>query len=314
MSSRLPSLNALRAFESAARHRSLTRAAEELHVTPAAISHQVKALEADLGIKLLSREGQDYVLTNAAAASLPRLREGFDCLADAVRLMREDTSANLLTISVSPTFASIWLVPRIDRFKVAYPDYDVRLETTDAMTDFAREGVDMAVRFGAGDYPGHDSIKLFSEEIAPVCSPDLLKRLGPVETPADLLSLPLLHVDWRAGQPDAPSWAMWAKAAGLPDADVRRGLRFSHAATAHQAAIRGQGVALLNAAMAEDAISAGYLTKPFDISLRFRFAYYIVYPEDWRDLPKIAAFRSWLLSESAKADSLPTAEGVQDRT
>ena len=302
MDQRLPSLNALRAFETMARHLSLTKAARELHVTPAAVSHQIKALEADLGVTLLRRVGGEFVLSETAQVALPVLSSGFDQIAEAARRLRTDQARHFLTLSVGPTFAASWLVRRLGAFKASFPEIDVRLETTDRMTDFIRDGVDVAIRFGSGSYPGLQGIRLFDEEIFPVCSPDLLERGPPLVEPADLAGHSLLHVDWTMGQPagDTLDWQMWLRAAGAAQVDAERGARFSHSNLALQAAIAGQGVALGSESLAGDDLAAGRLVRPFDVTLPMNFAYYLVYPEDTAERPKIANFRQWILAEIAR--------------
>ena len=299
MTQRLPSLNALRAFEAAARHLSLTKAARELHVTPAAVSHQVKALEADLGVSLLRRVKGEFVLTETAQTVRPVLSAGFDRIAEAVRRLRADEALRFLTVSVSPTFAANWLVRRLGAFKRAFPEIDVRLQTTNEITEFARDGVDIAIRFGAGDYPGLHAIRLFDEEIFPVCSPALLERGPPLVHPADLAGHTLLHVEWSwamtRGEP--LDWQMWLRAAGAEEVDATRGPRFSYTSFALQAAADGQGLALGSEALAGDDLAAGRLVRPFDVVLPVNFAYYLVYPEDTAERPKIANFRHWILAE-----------------
>jgi LysR family glycine cleavage system transcriptional activator len=301
MNQRLPSLNALRAFEAAARHLSLTKAARELHVTPAAVSHQVKALEADLGVSLLRRVKGEFVLTETAQTVLPVLRAGFDQIAEAARRLRADEARHFLTISVGPTFAATWLVRRLGGFKAAFPEIDVRLQTTDQVVDFAREGVDIGIRFGAGDYPGLQAVRLFDEDIYPVCSPGLLERGPPLDSPADLAGHSLLHVEWTAaltkGKEETLDWQLWLRAAGAEQVDALRGPRFSHANLALQAAIEGQGLALGSESLARDDLAAGRLVRPFDVVLPVNLAYYLVYPEETAERPKIAAFRHWILTE-----------------
>ena len=300
MTQRLPSLNALRAFEAAARHRSLTNAARELNVTPAAISHQVKALEADLGIGLLRRIKGEFQLSETARAALPGLRAGFDQIAEAARRLRGDDADRFLTISVGATFATTWLVRRIGNFTESFPDIDVRLQTTDRLADFARDGVDVGIRFGRGVYPGCEAIRLFDEEIFPVCSPDFAARKSPLETPADLATRTLLHVDWtRDGGSETLDWEMWLRAAGARSVDHTRGLRFSHSSIALQMAIDGRGVALGSNSLVSDDLKAGRLIRLFDVALPVNFAYYLTYPEETADSPKIVAFRDWILSQTS---------------
>ena len=310
MTQRLPSLNALRAFEAVARHLSLTKVAQELHVTPAAVSHQIKSLEADLGVSLLHRLKGSFVLTETAQTALPLLSGGFEQIAEAARRLRRDETQRFLTISVSPAFAVTWLVRRLGAFSAAYPEIEVRLQTTNVRTDFASEGVDMAIRFGTGDYLGEQAIRLFDEVIFPVCSPSLL-GLGPkLERPADLAAHTLLHVEWTwsmtRGEP--LDWQMWLRAAGAGEVDAQHGPRFSNAGLALQAAIEGQGLALGSESLAGDELAAGRLVRPFDVALPVNFAYYLVYPEDTAERPKIASFRQWILSEiaaGASADDQP---------
>ncbi|MCG8692455.1 MAG: transcriptional regulator GcvA [Minwuiales bacterium] len=297
MADRLPSLKALRAFEAVARHLSLTAAAAELHVTPAAISHQVKALEADLGVTLLRRVGNQFRLTEVALDALPALQAGFDSLTEAVRRLRADESRWFLTISVGPTFASNWLVRRLGRFKVMYPDIEVRLDTSDLLADFVRDGVDVAIRFGSGEYPGARSHRLFDEEIYPVCSPELLETGPPLTQPDDLANYTLLHATWTRDSEDTIDWEMWLRAAGAANVDASRGPRFGHANIALQAAAQGAGFALASNSLAGDDLAAGRLVCPFDIVLPLNFAYYLVYPEATAETPKIAAFHDWLMSE-----------------
>jgi LysR family glycine cleavage system transcriptional activator len=295
---RLPSLNALRAFEAAARHLSLTKAARELNVTPAAVSHQVKALEADLGVSLLRRVSGAFFLTETAQAALPVLRAGFDQIAEAARRLRADEARHFLTISVGATFAANWLVRRLGRFKEAFPEIDVRIQTTDEMANFVRDGVDIGIRFGSGNYPGLQAIRLFEEEIYPVCSPKLLERGPPLDSPADLAGHTLLHVEsWALTKGETLDWQLWLRAAGAEDVDARRGPRFSHASLSLQAAIEGQGLALGSESLARDDLAAGRLICPFDVVLPVNFAYYLVYPEETADRPKILAFRQWMLAE-----------------
>ncbi len=299
MPQRLPSLNALRAFEAAARHLSLTKAARELHVTPAAVSHQVRALEADLGVSLLRRVKGEFVLTETAQTVLPVLRAGFDQIAEAARRLRADEARHFLTISVGPTFAATWLVRRLGAFKAAFPEIDVRLQTTDQVVDFARDGVDVGIRFGAGDYPGLQAVRLFDEEIYPVCSPGLLERGPPLDSPADLAQHTLLHVEWTWAltKGETLDWQLWLRAAGAQQVDALRGPRFSHTSLALQAAIEGQGLALGSESLARDDLTAGRLVRPFDVVLPVNFAYYLIYPEETAERPKIANFRHWILAE-----------------
>lgn len=302
MSRRLPPLNALRAFEAAARHLSFRKAAEELNVTPAAVSHQIKGLEDHVGVALFRRMTRALLLTDAGQAALPLLREGFDKLAEAAARIAAHESADVLTVSVGPSFASKWLVPRLDRFRAAHPQIDVRLDANDELVDFRQDGVDVAVRYGSGAYPGLRADLLFGELVVPVCSPALLSGAHPIRTPDDLRHHTLLHLDWRMEDTAAPNWRMWLLAAGIKGIDPTRGPRFNIESMAVQAAVEGHGVALADSVLVQDDLAAGRLVTPFELSLPgpTRFCYFLVSPEATAGQPKIAAFREWILAEAAR--------------
>ena len=298
---RLPPLNALRAFEAAARHLSFTRAAEELHVTPAAVSQQVKALEEYAGTPLFRRLTRALRLTEAGQAVLPPLQEGFEKLAEAAKVLRERDDERVLTVSTPPTFGAKWLVPRLDRFHREHPEYDLRLDATDRRIDFRDETADVALRYGAGHYPGLVAECLLSEFSLPVCSPALLDGEHPLRTPSDLRHHVLLHVEWTAGKESAPSWRMWLRAAGVDDVPADRGPRFNVESLALQAAMDGQGVALASGATVADDLAAGRLVQPFPDAGQqaTRFCYYLVYPQSHLARAKVAAFRDWVMKEVA---------------
>jgi LysR family glycine cleavage system transcriptional activator len=306
MERRLPPLNALRAFEAAARHLSLTRAAEELHVTPAAISHQVKGLESFLGVKLFRRANRSLRLTDAGQASLPGLREGFDRLAEAMEAVRAGDESGPFTVTVPPSFGAKWLVARLDRFTRRHPGYDVRLDASMRLVDLMREGVDIAVRYGAGEYPGMRVDRLMDEVAIPVCSPRLLEGDHPLRVPADLCGHTLLHHTVPSQDDKFPDWPMWLQAAGVKNCDLARGPTFSMASMAVEAAIEGQGVALVGDVLVTDDIAAGRLVRPFALSFPVNFAYYVVSPLVTVERPRVVAFREWLLEE-ARASGRPTA-------
>ncbi len=301
MSARLPPLNALRAFEVAGRHLSLTRAAEELHVTPAAISHQIKTLEDYLGVKLFRRMNRALLLTDAGQACLPGLRQGFEHLAEAVDAARQQSANRALTVSVAPSFGAKWLVPRLDHFYAEHPGMDVRVEASTRLVDPFREDIDLCIRFGQGNYPGLHVECLIADEVIPVCSPDLLKGDRALHTPEDLRHQILLHADlpFKDGYPD---WRMWLAAAGVKDVDVDRGPRFTMASMAVQAAVSGQGVALAGRVLVEDDIHAGRLVNPFELRFPVKFAYYLVYPAATADQPRIVAFVNWLKAEAQSSN------------
>ncbi len=287
----LPSLNGLRAFEAAARHQSFTRAAEELSVTQTAVSHQIRTLEERLGLKLFERRGPALRLTKAAKNYLPSVRSAFDELYDATeRLMGRDGDATL-TVSTLTSFAVKWLVPRLGGFQDLHPEVSIRITTSMASVNFDRDDVDVAIRFGRGDWPGLRVDRLIREDIFPVCSPRLLDGPHPLGRPADLASHTLLHVvGFRE------DWQVWLTAAKVDGVDPSSGLRFDLIVNALQAAIDGLGVALGRTALVQGDLAAGRLIAPFDISLPIEAAYYVVAPEQTADLPKIVAFREWLIT------------------
>ncbi|HTO84421.1 MAG TPA: transcriptional regulator GcvA [Methylomirabilota bacterium] len=296
MARHLPPLNALRAFEAAARHLSFTKAARELHVTQAAVSHQIKGLEEYLGVPLFHRHRKAVLLTEAGQLCLPGLRDGFDRLAAAIDSIRNLDNANVLTVTTPPSFAAKWLVPHLDQFRKAHPDYEVRIDASTNLVDFERENVDVAIRYGSGSYPGLESELLFEIEVFPVCSPRLCKGRHPLRSPQDLKWHTLLHTEWRA-RGEEPDWRMWLLAAGAPDVDWSRGPQFNDVTVAIQSAIEGQGVALGRGALVAADLKAGRLVRPFRLSVAGRFRYYLVYPAAALKRPKVAAFRDWLLQE-----------------
>ncbi len=298
MARKLPPLNALRAFEAAARHLSVTKAAEELNVTPAAVSHQVKALENQLEVALFRRLNRALMLTDAGQMFLPGLREGFDRLAGAVERVRSACETGTLNVSVAPSFAAKWLVPRLDRFRAAHPDLDVRIDANDHIVDLSRGEADVAIRYGPGRYPGLRVEQLFGDEVFPVCSAGLCEGPSPLREPGDLRRHTLLHVGWDTRDESWPGWRMWLLAAGVDGIDATRGSRFSMQSMAVQAAIEGHGVALVSSAIVADDLAAGRLCKPFTLSLPIDFAYYVVSTEVAAEQPKIAAFHDWVLAEA----------------
>jgi len=300
MSRRLPPLNALRAFEAAARHLSFKAAAEELNVTPAAISQQVKLLEAHLGRPLFRRLTRALVLTEAAQLGLPALRSGFDALAEAVETMSGDDRDSVLTVSVAPSFGAKWLVPRLTRFQQSHPEIDVLIDATDRLADFQRDGVDLALRFGAGDYPGLSVRRLFADRILPVCSPALLQGQHPLREPPDLRHHSLLHYQKPHAEEADPAWTMWLSAAGVEGVDGRRGPRFTAYTLALEAAVAGQGVALVESSLVFGDLAAGRLVQPFADVPGFdtEFAYFIVHPPAGERQAKVRQFRDWVLAEA----------------
>lgn len=301
MARRLPPLNALRALEAAARRMSFTRAAEELSVTPAAVSHQIRDLEARLGAPLFRRGPQGLEPAEPLRRALPLLIEGFDRLEEAAGRLAPGPRA--LTVSVAPSFAAKWLVPRLDRFHAAHPGLDLRLQASHALADFAGDGVDVAVRYGAGRYPDLVVRRLMGEAMVPVCAPTLLRRGPPLRAPADLAGHTLLHVDWRGALEMAPSWRMWLRAAGVEDVDPDRGPRFDIESLALEAAAAGQGVALASGAIAAADLASGRLVRAFPgrDETESAFCYWLVHPERKAADPAVAAFIAWALAEAAES-------------
>lgn len=298
---RLPPLNALRAFEAAARHLSFTKAADELSVTQAAVSHQVKALERRLNVQLFQRANRALTLAAAGNAYYPALKKVFDALHDATQQLVERKLRPTITVSVLPSFASKWLVPRLGRFRERNPEYDLLLAPSEELVDFARDNVDIGIRYGRGAYPGLHVERLLEEEIFPVCSPSLLDRTGAVKTPHDLRRVTLLHDD------DHEGWRTWLTAAGETSIDLDRGPIFTDSGMLVQAAVEGQGVALARGAIAEHDLAAGRLVRLFDVTLVSEIAYYVVCPPTMVEVPKIAVFRAWLKDEADRyiAERLP---------
>lgn len=298
----LPGLVLLRGFEATARHLSFTRAAAELGVTPAAVSHHVRELERLLQVTLLKRSSRSVRLTPEGEVLQAGVAEGLEAIKRAVHRISGEAKRRLV-VSVSPTFAAKWLMPRLTRFLKAHPEADVRLEVATRLVDFSREDADMGLRYGHGRYEGLTVERLFQETIFPVCSPALLEGPHPLRRPEDLAHHTLLHVDWQAQGAVWPDWDMWLRAAGVTGLDTSRGLRLSVTALALQAAMDGQGVALGESTLVADDLAAGRLVRPFRTSLRgpAGFTYHLVYPPSTLDRPLAQAFRDWVLAEASLA-------------
>jgi LysR family transcriptional regulator, glycine cleavage system transcriptional activator len=293
MSRRLPPLNALRAFEAAARHLSFTRAASELNVTQAAISHQVKALEHHLGVPLFRRLNRALLLTEQGQTLFPAVRDALDNLAEAAARLRARETGGTLTVSTLPSFAVKWLVPRMSHFQDRHPDIDLRISAKEYLVDFARDGIDVAIRFGRGKWPGVRVEWMADEALTPVCSPALLSEL---RSPGDLAHTTLLHEDMLP-LPSFPTWETWLAAAGVDGVDASRGPRFSHTHLMLQAAMDCRGVALGQMLIVGDDLAAGRLMAPFSFRLPTGCGYYIVCLPAAADRPKVKAFREWVMAE-----------------
>ena len=296
MPTRLPPLNALRTFEAAARHLSFTKAADELFVTQAAVSHQIRTLEEHLGTALFRRMNRALMLTDEGQALLPAVREAFDLLSAGVRRVQDLCSGGALTISTTPSFAASWLVGRIARFQALHPEIELQLSATPRLVDFAREDIDCGIRYGMGDWPSLVTQRLFQTALVPVCSPLLLDGPNALRRPQDLMRHTLLHT---LDEPD--DWRLWLRAAGVEGVDPTRGLKFDSMTLVVQAAISGAGVGIGRRQLVEAELAAGRLAAPFDLELPEEAAYYFVAPAAMADQPKVIAFRTWLLAEVASS-------------
>jgi len=268
-----------------------------LFVTTSAISHQIKQLEDAMGVNLFEREHKKIFLTEFGQALLPGLSDGFDQLQKTVNTIDNMRSNMPVSITVARSFASKWLVPRLGRFHDIHPEIDSRIDTTEKMVDLTRDGVDLGIRYGTGEYPGLVSHQLMKQQVFPVCSPHLLNGGQSIEEPADLKYHQLLHYDVAQLNSSWPDWQMWLLAAGVKDIDHRRGLRMTQPDLIVQAALDGQGVALLGSVSVEDELTAGRLIKPFELSFNPEFSYYVCYAENKREHVNAMKFRDWLLEE-----------------
>ena len=282
----------MRAFEAAARNLSFSRAAAELNVTKAAVSHQVKALENELGLPLFRRLNRALMLTPAGQTLHPAIAEALGLMAAAVARVKKQDRTGELVLTMLDSFAAIWLVPRLGRFRKTHPEIDVRITTSDESIDFSRGDIDLAIRYGAGYWPDVHAERLMTEEIFPVCSPSLLQSDPPLEKPSDLANHTLLQ--------DHPRdfWRMWLMAVGETGVDYERGPGYQHSNLVLLAAEQGDGVAIARSVLAADALAAGRLVKPFDVTVPAEYAYYLVCPPAHLQRPKVQAFRTWMLAEA----------------
>lgn len=306
---RLPALNALRVFEVAARHLSFKRAAEELSVTPTAVSHQIRGLEADLGVVLFRRLTRALELTPEGEVMLPKVREGMECFAAAVRQVRARVPGNILVVLAPPSFASRWLVPRLQTFSHLAPGVELHLASSTKAIDggdtSGGHGMDPSggggedpevwIRYGSGDYPGFRVERLFAPEYTAVCSTALLRSKIPLREPADLRRHNLIHDDTIPEARERPSWEEWLRLAGVTGVKAHAGHHFSDSGLAISAALDGLGVALLSRPLVEAEISSGRLVAPFDITIKRRFAYHLVMSDAVAEEPQVELFRTWLL-------------------
>lgn len=312
MAKHLPPLKALRTFEAVARLNSFTLAAKELHVTRAAVSHQIKNLESYLGFDLIERHNRSISLTSAGAVALPKLREGFNNIADAVHLMESQLAPESKSVRVwaAPSFTSKWLIPRLNSFAKSNPDIDLDISSSDGLVEATRKNslsmeelfrannVDVMVRFGSGNHPFCQVHKLFSVEAVPLCSPKLLNNPElPLNKPEDLEHHTLLHDN--TDYVGRPSWAKWLRKANVEGVNVSRGIHFNHISLGMAAAIDGQGILLSVKSLAQIDLDAGRLCIPFDLSMPLKLAYYVITPEDVdANLESVNAFRQWIIAEA----------------
>lgn len=295
MPRQLPPLTALRAFEAAARHLSFARAAEELHVTPAAISQQIKLLEDQLGTTLFLR-GKKLALSDAADSVLPTISEAFDQLERAMLKLRPGSPGDTLVISTPPAFAARWLIPRLEDFQSRHPEIDLRLDATKRAVNFQVEDVDLAIRFGAGKYPGLNAELLLPESIVPVASPALAAN---IHTAEDLTRCTLLQDDWHIENGMFPDWATWLATLGVNGDTPLRIRHFGDANLAIQAAASGLGVTLSWHSLLVDDLKAGRLVQLLDQAIPTSLGYYLVMPPNRSTMNKVGAFREWLLEQSS---------------
>ena len=300
MAKLLPPLNALRAFEATARHQSFSRAADELNVTPAALSHQVAGLESFLGERLFNRNARSISLTPAGEVLYPGLNAAFLQIRQSVERLLDTFDGQILVVSAPPGFTAKWLAPRLHHFLSSQPDLDVRISATQSFANFVGDGVDVAIRNATGPFPGLWARKFLAIETLPVVAPRLIEQYGPLNHPADLVRFPIIHDDSLGRMFGLPTWVDWLKAAGVENLDLGRGLHFSSADHAIEAALEGAGVLLAPKALALDDVRLGRLVMPFALTISSNRSFHVVCPEGHETRPKVAAFCAWVLEEAAK--------------
>jgi LysR family transcriptional regulator, glycine cleavage system transcriptional activator len=304
MHERLPPLNALRTFEAAARHLNFTVAAEELHVTAAAVSHQIRSLESHLGVELFQRSGRSLALTNAGRALVPDLQHAFARIQSATREVRRADAAGPLTVAVPPSFAAKWLIPRLQGFRDLYPDIEVKVIVSSGLAEFGRDDVDLAIRYGRGDYAGLHTERLLSATYYPVCSPGIATGPPPLRHPGDLRHAVLLHDEIPSSLPEAPRWEAWLRAAGVDGVDATRGPRLNNSFLTIEMAILGTGVALAIDVLTATDLAGARLVRPFDIALRVDLAFFLVCRHGALEKSPLRALRDWLKKEAAASRAL----------
>jgi LysR family glycine cleavage system transcriptional activator len=294
---KLPPLNALRAFEAAARHLSVKLASEELCVSSGAVSQSVKSLEVYLGVRLFKRVNRGILLTDAGQNYLPAIRDAFRQIAEATQRV-ERAECSFLTVSVPPLFAAAWFVPRLRSFQIQHPEIDLQIQTGIQLTDFVRDGVNVAVRRGLGRYPGLHAERLFPVALLAVASSSLVAEIGMPRSGADLTRWPLVH---DAARED---WHLWFRAQGITEIEKAKGPAFDDFALHLQAVLAGQGAGLVPAVMVAEHLAAGRLVQLTDVVSPEEYAYYLVYPEASHTHPKVAVFREWIVNAATDENSV----------
>jgi LysR family glycine cleavage system transcriptional activator len=300
-----PSLNFLHTFESVARHLSFTNAAKELFVTQAAVSHQIKALEEYLGVKLFHREKRKVLLSDEGQKLLPSVVSGLQGIADSLDNIRNYESEDTIVVGVGSSFSANWLVHRLGAFYQKYPEVNLNLKISNNDPDFGADGTDLAVVWGKGDWQGLMYEKLMVVEFTPVCSPDLLKKTHPLKTPEDLIYYPLLD------DPDYNIWQEWLEEAGIPERKYKRRTVIRDSNVLIHSTLDGHGIALCAVGIVQEYLDSGRLIRPFDLSITGGGFYYLVYPEKALRKPLVRLFKTWLLKEVWKDESgIPSQENL----
>lgn len=295
----MPPFLSVRVFEAAARSGSFARAAEELGITAGAVSQHIRTLEEYAGQPLFRRLGRGVELTDAGQAAFGHASAAMAEMLQTGRSMRAGLRGRRISISIAPSFASKWLIPRLSKFQELYPDTEVRMSADMSLVDFAGSDIDLAIRYGPGGYEGLHTERLMSESVVVVCSPKLLETFGELKTPADLAKVPLIHDDAQERDPSCPTWSMWFAARGLRHADAERGLRFNQSSLAIESAVAGKGVALAKRQLAAHDLASGALVSPLDEEeAPVSFAYWLVWPRGRRFEPAQTSFINWLHVEA----------------
>ncbi|MDP6654604.1 MAG: transcriptional regulator GcvA [SAR324 cluster bacterium] len=300
----LPSLNFLHTFESVARHLSFTNAAKELFVTQAAVSHQIKALEDYLGVKLFYREKRKVFLSDEGQKLLPSVVSGLQGIADSLENIRNYDSEDTIVVGVGSSFSANWLVHRLGAFYQKFPEVNLHLKIFNNESDFNSGGTDIAVVWGIGDWQGLMCEKLMVVEFTPVCSPELIKKTHPLETPEDLIHYPLLD------DPDYDIWQQWLEEAGIPERKYKRRTVIRDANVVIHSTLEGHGIAICAVGIVQEYLDSGRLIRPFDHSITGGGFYYLVYPEKALRKPPVRLFKTWLVQEVRKAESMDPSQGT----